>query len=314
MKKFTLSGYIAATQEAIGLLPECVNESFESACDLISEATGKLVFSGVGKSGYIARKLASSFASFGITAIFIHPTEASHGDLGILESGDVLIALSRSGNTTELDDIVDFCRQRNIKSIAITSKSASRLVSRVTVPVLIPDVDESCLFKLAPTTSTTLSLVIGDALLLESVERRNLSPIDFSIHHPGGNLGFLQKKIVDVMRTTKLPLVSKETTILDSITVMTEGRCGCVGIVADDQTLLGIFTDGDFRRHISSNSKSKFVGELMTTNPVKIETDSKVIDVVKQFESKKIPSAFICENEKPIGIIHIHDLLGGSLQ
>jgi arabinose-5-phosphate isomerase len=295
-------------------LSQLLSESFSKSIDLILDSCGHIVLTGVGKSSHIAQKIASTFASTGTLSIFIHPTEASHGDLGMVKGGDVLIALSKSGESSELFDLLYYCKNQSIPIVGITANETSSLARISTHAILIPSLPEACSLGLAPTTSTTMMLALGDAMAVVCAEQRKFSRSDFKLFHPGGNLGQSLLKVSDLMHTGEaIPLANQSATLSDAIIEMTRCRFGCVGIVDVSSELKGIFTDGDLRRNLRRVDLNTKIIEVMTINPTRLNSDTFIVEIIDIFKSKRIPSAFVCEDNKVIGILHIHDLLQRGL-
>lgn len=275
---------------------------------------GRVVVSGIGKSGHIARKIAATFASTGTPALFIHPAEASHGDLGMVTEQDIVLTISKSGESQELADIVNYCRRHDIVLVAVTALAASTLATLATYVLLLPDCPEAQPLGVAPTTSTTLSLALGDALALSVLEIKNFQVSHFREFHPGGKLGSRLMRVRDIMHSgAELPIVKMDDTVGTATLEMTRTRFGCVGIVDQLGVLVGIFTDGDLRRHFSASTIDQRIDALMTRQPKEICPDALVSDVAHLFSIKRIPSVFVTDEHRPIGIVHVHDLLGSNL-
>jgi len=288
-----------------------LGEAFVAALDLLGGVTGRVVVSGMGKSGHIARKLASTLASTGTPALYVHPGEASHGDLGMVAEGDVVMALSNSGETAELSDIVAYTKLRGIKLIAMTGKAPSALADAADVALVLPGSPEACPMGLAPTTSTTAMLALGDALAVVLLERKGFSPDHFHVLHPGGKLGRRFLRVADLMRTgDSLPLVGADTAMSDAILVMSEKRLGCVGVVDGGGKLLGMVTDGDLRRHMAGNNLlARRVDAVMTPKPKTIRRNALAAEAVGFMSQRKITKLWVVEDGLPVGILEIHDCL-----
>lgn len=292
------------------LLGNSLNDSFCSAVEMISGLRGRLIVSGIGKSGHIGRKIASTFTSTGTPAIFLHPSEASHGDLGIIKSGDLVIALSRSGESPELQDTLIYCKQNSVPVIAVTAYPNSTLAKASSCIINIPEIEEACSLGLAPTTSSVMMLAIGDALAVTCLGLNNFTKNDFKVFHPAGKLGLSLLKVSEVMHIgAGVPLVRWDGTLSHAILEMTRCRFGCVGITDDCGELIGIFTDGDLRRSLGSVDLTRPISNLMVKDPAMLDPDTHVVEAAQTFRDRRIPSAFICTAKKPIGILHIHDLL-----
>lgn len=289
-------------------LKDTLGEEFTNAVTIIEGTPGKIVVTGMGKSGHIARKIASTMASTGKSSIFLHPAEASHGDLGMLENKDSVIAISNSGESRELYDVLNYCKRAGIKVIGITQKPKSTLAAASDVVLLIPDAKEACPLGLAPTTSTTLSLALGDALAVARYED-DFSAQSFSSFHPGGKLGSHLLTVKQIMHTDKsIPLVYDTQTVHDAILEISKKALGCVGVVKKGK-LIGIITDGDLRRHLEDTDISDRVTSIMAHNPITITSETFAAEALSLLNDQKITSLFVLEGAKPIGVVHIHDLL-----
>ncbi|MGB7274767.1 MAG: KpsF/GutQ family sugar-phosphate isomerase [Geitlerinemataceae cyanobacterium] len=305
---------IAGESKALEQLSETINEYWIKAVTIIRDCKGKVIVSGVGKSGNIARKIASSFTSTGTPSIFLHPTEASHGDIGLLDSRDILIALSASGKTPEFLDLIRYATQHNIPVILITKDPYSSLAKLSDIILQIPDVPEACINGLAPTTSTTCQLVVGDALVVAVMSLRGFTAEDFKKFHPGGNLGTLLVPVKDFMYTgNRMPLIDLETSIKNAILEMNSKSLGCVGIVNHRQQYVGIFTDGDLRRSLESQvSLEETVSQYMTPSPLTISPETIMSELIDFFKEKNVPNVFVVEDKTPIGIVHVNQLTSVS--
>ncbi len=296
---------------ALDRLAETLDGGFSRAIEIMAETRGRIVVTGIGKSGHIARKIAATLASTGSPSFFVHPTEASHGDLGMIAPGDVVIALSNSGRTAELADIVAYARRHAIPLIAITGSAASPLGEQADIVLLLPEAPEACPLGLAPTTSTTMMVALGDALAIALLERRGFSHEDYHQLHPGGQLGRRLVKVADVMHVgDDLPLARHDMTMGEAVLVMTAKRLGCVGVVDAEGRLNGIITDGDLRRHMGRDLMGRTVTEIMTPGPRIIRANALVAEAVGVMNKAAITTLFvIAEDRQPIGILHIHDCL-----
>ena len=273
--------------EAAGLraLAGALDEGFIRAVDVLASASGRIVVSGMGKSGHVARKIAATLASTGTPALFVHPAEASHGDLGMIVPGDALLVVSNSGETPELADLVAHGRRFGIPLVAITAKSGSALASAADLVLLLPDANEACPMGLAPTTSTTMQMALGDALAVALLTRRGFTAADFRQVHPGGRLGARLRRVRELMHTDDaVPLVSPDTCMDRALLVMTEKRFGCLGVVDESGALYGIVTDGDLRRHMGPELLSRAVRDVMTANPRTIGPDALAGDALRADE------------------------------
>jgi arabinose-5-phosphate isomerase len=283
---------------------------FSEAVDIIREATGRVIVSGVGKSGHIGRKIAATFASTGTPAFFVHPAEASHGDLGMVAPDDVVLVLSWSGETVELKSLVEYARRFGIPLIAITARPASTLARESNVVLTLPQVDEACPHGLAPTTSTLMQLALGDALAIALLESRGFTIEKFRELHPGGRLGASLRLVREFMHAdAAIPLSALGTPMSEAIVAMTEKSFGCLGIVDENGALVGVITDGDLRRHIGPDLLSRRVEEVMTRGPKTIAPDMLAGAALDLLNQTKITTLFVVEAGRPVGIVHMHDLL-----
>lgn len=302
--------------EALILAMQDVSEEgfgtcFERTIGLIQKIKGRVIVTGMGKSGHIARKIAATFASTGTLASYVHPGEASHGDLGMIASDDIIIALSNSGATAELSSIIGYANRHNIPLIAITSGPGSALDKGATVSLLLPQAEEACHVTQAPTTSTLMALAVGDALAVSLMKIRGFTSDDFHRFHPGGKLGAALKKVSDVMRPVETLHLCAETTVMtDAIEQINGAGVGCVGVVAQNGALIGIITDGDLRRNYSNIQADSPVTSVMTSNPITLIPGDLAAKGLSLLSQKKITSLFVIdEKSRPIGLIHIHDFL-----
>lgn len=307
--------------ESLVALERSLGADFVEAVSRLAAVKGRIIVSGMGKSGHIARKIAATLASTGSPAQFVHPGEASHGDLGMITVEDAVIALSNSGNTTELNDLIAYARRFSIPLIAITSKAKSALAEQANVTLILPSSPEACPMGLAPTTSTTMMLGLGDALAIALLERKGFSMQDFQVLHPGGSLGSKLLRVADIMHgPQELPLCRPETPMAEAILIMTNGRFGSVGIVDEGGDLIGIITDGDLRRHMSSDLLQNTAGKIMTPGPKKtIRPQALAAEAVglMNLMDENLPRTtclFVVEDRsdgkvRPVGIVHIHDCL-----
>jgi arabinose-5-phosphate isomerase len=294
----------------IDALARALDERFARALDLLEQVTGRVIVTGMGKSGHVARKVAATMASTGTPASFVHPAEASHGDLGMVTRHDAVIAFSNSGETPELADLVTFAKRFQIPLIGITGRSASTLAAEADVALVLPDTPEACPMGLAPTTSTTVMLALGDAMAVAMLERKGFSADDFHMLHPGGKLGRKLLRVGAIMhKDAAVPLASIDAAMKEVVLSMSEKGFGCVGIVDHEQRLRGIVTDGDLRRHMSDNLLSLSAAEVMTANPKSIGPDVLASEALGLMNSRSITNLFVVEDGKPVGIIHVHDCL-----
>jgi arabinose-5-phosphate isomerase len=280
------------------------------AVDIIHKSKGRLIVTGMGKSGHVGRKIAATFASTGTPAFFVHPSEASHGDMGMITPDDVVLALSWSGETAELKNLIDYSRRFKIPLIAITSHAGSTLGSAANISLTLPQAREACPHDLAPTTSSLMQLALGDALAIALLESRGFSERDFHVLHPGGRLGALLKFVRDVMRTgASVPLIPTGSRMSDAIVEISAKGIGCVGITDTRGQIVGIITDGDLRRNMRPGLTEAKVDEIMTKGPKICRPDQLVSEIIEILNSSKITTIFVVENAKPVGIVHLHDLL-----
>jgi arabinose-5-phosphate isomerase len=287
-----------------------LGEAFVQAFELIRTTRGRVILSGMGKSGHIARKIAATLASTGTPALFVHAAETSHGDLGMITSDDVLLVLSTSGETADLRNLLRYAQRFAIPLIAMTSREQSTLAMAASVVLPVPAVPEACPIGLAPTTSTTLQLALGDALAVALLEEKGFSPMQFRDFHPGGKLGASLTAVGEIMhRGDRMPLCDADCRMSQGLLIMTEKSFGCLGIVAEDGTLCGLITDGDLRRHMTSDLLSLPAREIMTHAPKVIDRDVFAGEALSLMNAQKITSLFVVEENRPIGIVHIHDLL-----
>jgi arabinose-5-phosphate isomerase len=291
-------------------LRDGLGAAFTAAIDLIRAAQGRVIVTGMGKSGHVGRKIASTFASTGTPALFVHPAEASHGDLGMIASHDVILALSWSGETAELKNITDYSQRHRIGLIAITASADSTLAKTADVVLTLPQAREACPHNLAPTTSALMQLALGDALAIALLESRGFTAIDFSLLHPGGKLGALLKMVQDLMHTgATVPLSPLGTRMSDAIIEMSAKGFGCVGITDPRGQLVGIITDGDLRRHMRNDLLDANVDDVMTRAPKTVRPDQLISETLEILNAMKVTALFVVEAGKPVGVIHVHDLL-----
>ncbi len=285
-------------------------EPFAAAVDIVSRITGRVIVTGVGKSGHIGSKVAATLASTGTPAFFVHPAEANHGDLGMIAPDDAIIALSWSGETTELKGIVAYARRFAIPLIAITSGLDSALGREASVVIGLPRAAEACPHGLAPTTSTLMQLVVGDALAVALLEARGFTPDQFRTFHPGGKLGASLTKVGEIMHTgERLPLVAAGASMREAVLEISRKGFGCVAVVSGAGLLEGIVTDGDLRRHMGPDLLSKTVDEVMTRNPKTVAADTLAAAALQLVNASAITVVMVVEEERPVGVVHLHDLL-----
>ena len=298
--------------EALTRLAAGLDQVFADAVEALFTAKGRIVCTGIGKSGHVARKIAATLASTGSAAMFVHPSEASHGDLGMIGAGDVILALSKTGETRELADVIAYAARFSIPLIGMTTAPDSALGLAADLVLLLPDAPEATDAVNAPTTSTTLQMALGDALAVALLERRGFKPQDFKVLHPGGKLGAMLRTAADLMHgREELPLVAPETPMRQALLVMTQMRWGIVGVVDAGGRLKGAITDGDLRRHIDG-LLDRTAGEVMTAGPRKVAPPQMLAGEALALMSDPLPSVtvlFVVEDGKPLGILHVHDLL-----
>ncbi|AGF74185.1 sugar isomerase [Bartonella australis AUST/NH1] len=287
-----------------------LSSSFKAAVQTIRNAGGHVVITGLGKSGHIGTKIAATLASTGTPAFFVHAAEANHGDLGMISSDDVLLALSWSGDTTELSGIISYAARFRTPLIAMTSGENSILGRQADIVLLLPKVEEACPHGLAPTTSTVMQLAMGDALAIALLEMRGFTATDFKIYHPGGSLGANLKYVRDIMhRGDSVPLVMQGVSMTEAVGVLVKKHFGCVGVVNQRDELIGIVTDGDLARNIHRDLSKFNVDEVMTKDPKIVNSDTLVGAAAAFINDHHIGAFFVTEGKKPVGIVHFHDLL-----
>lgn len=289
------------------------DQTLSSALDLMQNAQGRIIVTGMGKSGHIGRKIAATLASTGTPSFFVHPAEASHGDLGMFTEKDVVLAISNGGESKELSDILVFCKRYGIPLIAMTKNPESSLGKAGDILLKLPDNGEACPLGMAPTSSTTATLVWGDVLAVCLMERKGFSKLDYKKRHPGGKLGAMLQKVSDLMhKGDEIPLVKEDASMQEALLTMTSKMLGCVGIVDESGKLEGIITDGDLRRCMSADIMGKKASDVMTKNPKIIAPDVMAVEALNMMNNtgKGITQLFVLDDDKkPIGIIHIHDCL-----
>ena len=303
---------VLATEIAgLTALAKSLDRAFIEAIDALAAVEGRVIVTGMGKSGHIARKIAATLASTGTPALFVHPGEASHGDLGMIAPGDAVIALSNSGDTAELADILAYTRRFRIPLIAMTRRSESALADAADVALVLPASAEACSLGLAPTTSTTMMLALGDAIAVALLERRGFSAEDFQALHPGGQLGQQLLRVADIMHEgAAVPLVKRGASMADTILIITAKSFGCAGVTDEAGRLIGIITDGDLRRHMGTALLAERVETVMTPTPKTIRPQALAAEALGQMNAQAITSLFVVDDAwRPLGILHIHDLL-----
>ncbi|MDF1735880.1 MAG: KpsF/GutQ family sugar-phosphate isomerase [Minwuia sp.] len=298
--------------KALMALAAGLDESFVAAVDCLLKVQGRVILTGMGKSGHVARKIAATMASTGTPAYFVHPGEASHGDLGMITEKDALIGLSNSGETNELGDILEFARRNMVPVIAMVGRMPSTLGSAADVCLLLPDAAEACPHVLAPTTSTTMMLALGDALAVALLERRNFTARDFGRLHPGGKLGRRLVTVADIMHEgTELPVAPSGTLMSEALIEMTAKSLGCIAITDADGRLAGVITDGDLRRGMKRpDLLNRSVDDAMTRSPRTIRATALASEGVGIMHENKVTSLFVLDDaQRPVGLLHIHDCL-----
>jgi len=306
---------LALEADGLKALSQSLDSEFANAVAILAQVKGRIIVTGMGKSGHIGRKIAATLASTGSPAFFVHPGEASHGDLGMVTHDDAILALSNSGETAELSDFIAYSRRFAIKLISITSRAASTLADAADVSLVLPDAQEACPLGLAPTTSTTLTLALGDCLAVALLERRGFSASDFKEFHPGGSLGNQLLKVKDLMHKGEaLPLVKPDTLMSDTLLVITTKHFGCVAVVDEDSKLLGVITDGDLRRHMTDELLKKPARDIMTTGAKTIHANALAVEALAIMNDKAITSLFVVEESGQVsGVLHIHDCLRAGI-
>ncbi len=301
--------------EALNRLSEMLDDNFAAACQTILQSTHRVIVTGMGKSGHISRKVAATFAATGTPAMFVHPAEAAHGDLGMLMKGDTLIVISNSGNTSELRPILQYARHLSVPVIGIASRRNSLVMDHADICLVLPAMREACAANIAPTTSTALQLAIGDALALAVMDLRGIDSDCLRALHPGGAIGLRLTPVRDLMHGgTRLPMVKAQSAMPDAIFIMNSGGFGMVGVVNDEGDLVGVITDGDLRRHFDALFVATAV-EVMTHHPKTVPVDMLAEDALLFLNENKITAAFVMERRgshtpaRPVGIVHIHDFV-----
>ena len=287
-----------------------LGQNFIVAIELIKKCRGRVLVTGIGKSGHIGRKISSTLSSTGTPSFFIHPSEASHGDLGMITADDVIMALSWSGETAELKNLIDYSRRFRTPLIAVTAEADSTLGHAADVVLVLPQAREACPHNLAPTTSSLMQLALGDAIAIALLESHGFTAHDFGRLHPGGRLGAMLKFVRDVMHVGELmPFTAVGTRMAEAIVEMSAKGFGCVGITDSEGRLLGIITDGDLRRHMRADLLDSRVEEVMTKSPKTVRPNQLVSEALELLNTTKITAVFVVEGGKPIGVVHLHDLL-----
>ena len=296
-------------KNGIDALSASLGEGFVASLDILARVSGRVIVSGMGKSGHIGHKIAATLASTGTPAFFVHAAEASHGDLGMIAAGDAVLAISNSGETPELADLISYTRRFGIPLVAITAHARSGLAEAADAVLLLPEVGEACPLGLAPTTSTTMMVALGDAIAVALLERRGFTADDFKTFHPGGQLGRKLFKVEDLMhRGDELPLVAPTAPMSEVVPYMTSKTFGVAGVVGDNGHLMGIVTDGDLRRHIR-DLFTLTAAEVMTKTPKSVSRTILAAEALRRMNEWKVTSLFVIDEGKPVGILRMHDIL-----
>lgn len=313
MDKFIKQAQDVVSLEVKGLeaLKACLDDNFSAAVKLILEAKNYLIVVGVGKSGHIGQKIAASFASTGTPSFFMHPTEASHGDLGMVSKGCVILAISNSGESRELRDVLQYAQRNDVPVIGITKQPSSTLGSHSQIVLKLPEAAEACPNGLAPTTSSTNTLALGDALVVTTMRERGFTLEDFGKRHPGGKIGLQLQTVREWLDThpVNIPVVNKEADMNETIMVISKGARGCAAVIDDDGDMLGIITDGDLRRAIDDKFSGKTAVQIMTKSPLSLTPSMRMREVIDLFTQNRISNGFVVEDGKPIGVIDMKSLL-----
>lgn len=298
--------------EALKAMENGLDESLSQALDIMQKTKGRVIVTGMGKSGHIGSKIAATMASTGTPSFFLHPSEASHGDLGMITTDDTVLAISNSGESKELIDILTYCRRFSIPLIAITKNPESSLGKNSDLILRLPDNREACPLGLAPMSSTTATLVMGDILAAALMVRKGFTEQDFRLRHPGGKLGAILRHVSDIMHTgDEMPLIGEDAIMQDALITMSAKMLGCVGIIDKEGKLIGVITDGDLRRWMAPNLIEEKVSKVMTKNPRTCEADTLIAEAVNIMNNtgRGITNMFVLKDGKPVGIVHIHDCL-----
>ena len=309
----TSKNIIRKEAEALMLLSKHIDNNLTKVLKVLKNIKGNIFLSGIGKSGHIARKIASTMTSTGSPAFFIHPSEASHGDIGLLKKKDIIIILSNSGKSEELLDLINYSNKKKISSVLITAQPDSKLSKISKYKIFIPKLDEVGNNQIAPTTSTTMMLALGDAIALTLSEAKKFTKTNFGEFHPGGNIGSKFLKVADIMHTNNnIPLAHENTSMKEVIIKISQKNFGCIGITNKNSKICGIITDGDLRRHMKAGLLEKKAKDIMSKKPKIILENNYVSDALKTIQRYKITSLFVIKNKtnmKPVGIIHLHDCM-----
>ena len=300
---------IIAESEALDLLSKSIGASYKQAIELLQNTKSRVILSGVGKSGHIGKKISATLSSTGTPSLFIHPSEAAHGDLGMITENDSVILISNSGETKELEHIIAYCKRYDIKIISITRNAESSLAKASTVTILMPNVPEAAHIN-APTTSAIMTLALGDAIAVTLSQLKGFDNHDFKILHPSGQIGAQLLKVSDIMHSGgQMPLIKHDALGINALAEMNSKRLGCVGVINEDGELIGIFTDGDIRRHIDADFRHVKISEIMSSSPKTIESSAFASEALHIMNNKSITNLFVIEGTKPVGVVHMHDIL-----
>lgn len=302
---------IAAEIAGLKALDSCIDDGFTQAVELILKTSNYLIVVGVGKSGHIGQKIAASFASTGTPSFFMHPTEASHGDLGMVSKGCVILAISNSGESRELRDVLQYAQSNSVPVIGITKNASSTLGQNSEIILTIPEAPEACPNGIAPTTSTTNTLALGDALVVATMTERGFTLEDFGKRHPGGKIGLRLQTVREWLQSHRenVPTIPTAAKMDETVSVISKGARGCAAVVDENGLMLGIITDGDLRRAIDTDFSQKTAIDIMTPRPRSVTPDMRMRDVIELFTQNRISNAFIVENDKPLGVIDMKSLL-----
>lgn len=307
---------LTTAAEALATMADALDGDFTRAIGLMLAAKGRVIVSGMGKSGHVARKIAATLSSTGTPAYFVHPAEASHGDMGAVARSDVLLLLSWGGETAELSDLITYAKRHRIPIIAVGGNPDSTLIKAADVALVLPRAPEACPMGMAPTTSTTMMLSLGDALAVALMERKGFSPDQYRDFHPGGSLGRALVRVSDLMHSgAELPLAQADAPMRDVLLTMAAGMLGCVGIVDGAGALIGIVTDGDLRRHIEAGVENRKAADVMTRDPKTVPPGLLAAEALALMTEKKITQLFVLDPDapSPLGVLHIHDCLRAGL-
>jgi arabinose-5-phosphate isomerase len=306
---------IRAEIDGLERLASGLDRSFRAAVECCAAVSGRIVVTGIGKSGHVARKIAATLASTGTPAQFVHAAEASHGDLGMIGPRDAILALSNSGETVELADTIAYSRRFTIPLVAITANMGSTLAAAADIVLALPAAAEACPMGLAPTTSTTMMMALGDALALALLERKAFSPADYRLFHPGGTLGRRLLRVSDIMHAgDAVPVIGPSAPMSEAILVMTEKSFGCVGVCGEDRRLIGVITDGDLRRHMDDGLLARPVRAVMRRDPKTITAGGLAVEALGVMNRLAITALFVVDDaERPVGFVHLHDCLRAGI-